>query len=656
MFLVGKEDGKTVYKSLSFDAHQTPVFADDKKNNWVEYGTIKSVGREYKNNYPLYLVNLYNSSSTHNAILNEKTNFITGQGWVIDDNQLKLEDQLKLSKFLKHPNKSESLEDITRKIALDKKLYGGYSVEVILGKDKKISEIYHIDFGNIRRDKDDRDKFYYTSDWNNKPQKNDDFEELYSFPWDESEVVENRNYIIYIKEYRPNQKEYPLPDYVASNSYIEADYEIGNFVLNNTKNGFTAGYIANFFNGQPSQEAKTAIDKEFDNMFTGSNQAGKVLKNFSEGKEYGLELTPISANGQDDRYINLEKTITNKIFVGHQMSPALIDSVSQTSGLGNNADEKRTSIEQFQSSYVDQEQQQIEELMNSVVSYNGLPEALEIVKIKPPTTELSENTLLQIMTVDELREKAGLGQSVIETSSVADAIGSVSPLVATKILETMTVEEVRGIIGLETPREGVTKTTVTTKEDFSQEDNLISFFQDEKFGINLDELEVLKSRQVPITDLNQAFESEKNFKFISNEEKALLNLLKAEVSKDKIQKVLGISESELNNQISKLTDEGIIQDGEVVQDPVVEDELFIVYTYALRNDAPPLKTESRDFCKRMIELSQTKVFTREDINSISNDFGTDVFAFRGGWYHNPEIDKTLPYCRHIWQQELVRRR
>jgi hypothetical protein len=182
MFLVGKEDGKTVYKSLSFDAHQTPVFADDKKNNWVEYGTIKSVGREYKNNYPLYLVNLYNSSSTHNAILNEKTNFITGQGWVIDDNQIKLEDQLKLSKFLKHPNKSESLEDITRKIALDKKLYGGYSVEVILGKDKKISEIYHIDFGNIRRDKDDRDKFYYTSDWNNKPTKNDDFEELYSFP------------------------------------------------------------------------------------------------------------------------------------------------------------------------------------------------------------------------------------------------------------------------------------------------------------------------------------------------------------------------------------------------------------------------------------------------------------------------------------------
>lgn len=612
MFLVGKEDGQTVYKSLSFDAHQTPVFDSEKRNQWVDYGTAKSVGKEYKNNYPLYLVSLYNSSSTHNAILNEKTNFIVGQGWSIERENIDLENRLRLEKFLKHPNKSETLEDITRKIALDKKLYGGYSVEVILGKDKKISELYHIDFGNIRRDKEDREKFYYTSDWNNKPQKNDDWEELYSFPWDESEVVENRNYILYIKEYRPNQKEYPLPDYVASNSYIEADYEIGNFVLNNTKNGFTAGFIANFFNGQPSEEAKAVIDKEFDNMFTGSDQAGKVLKNFSDGKEYGLELSPIQANGQDDRYINLEKTITNKIFVGHQMSPALIDSVSQTSGLGNNADEKRTSIEQFQSSYVDQEQKQLEDLFNSVLGYNGLPEVLEIVKIKPPKIQFTESMLMAIYSTDELREMDGASPSEVKTT--------------------------------------------TSRVEMSQEDNLISFFKDEKFGINLDELEVVKTRQVPITDLNHAFETEQNFKFATNEELSLLNLLKAEVSNDKIQKILNISKSELDNQISKLTDEGIIKDGVVVETPAADNELFIVYSYALRNDLPPLKTESRDFCKRMMDLSESKVFTREDISLISNDFGTDVFKFRGGWYSNPDTVKPTPWCRHIWEQQLVRKK
>jgi len=55
MFLVGKEDGQTVYKPLSFDAHQTPIFEEDKRNEWIEYGTIKSVGREYKKQLPFIL-------------------------------------------------------------------------------------------------------------------------------------------------------------------------------------------------------------------------------------------------------------------------------------------------------------------------------------------------------------------------------------------------------------------------------------------------------------------------------------------------------------------------------------------------------------------------------------------------------------------------
>ena len=610
MFLVGKEDGETVYKSLSFDAHQTPTFEADRRNEWVDYGTAKTVGKAYKNNYPLYLVNLYNSSSTHNAILNEKINFITGQGWTFDKVNIDLENQHRLEKFLKHPNKSESLEDLTRKIALDKKLYGGYCVEVIVGKDNKISELYHIDFGNIRRDKEDRERFFYTTDWNNKPTKNEDFKELFSFPWDDSDVVADRNYILYVTEYRPNQKEYPLPDYVASNSYIEADYEIGNFVLNNTKNGFTAGFIANFYNGNPSAEAKTVIDKEFDNMFNGSDQAGKVLKNFSEGKDYGLELTPLQPNGQDDRYVNLEKTITNKIFVGAQMSPALIDSVSATSGLGNNADEKRTAIQQFQSSYVDQEQQQIEELFNSVLSYNGLPEVLEIIKIKPPKIQFTESMLTAIYSVDELREMDGAQ-----------------------------------------PRED---TVTTTTVQMSSDTDLIQHFKNEQYGIDLDQLEIVKTRQIPITDLNSAFESEKNFKFISNEESALLNLLKADVDNAKIQSVLGLSPDQLNDQIAKLTNEGIIEDGEVVGDTEPENEMFIVYTYQTRADAPRLKTESREFCKNMLSITQTRAFTIQDINSVSNEFGTDVFKFRGGWYNNPNTAKPTPWCRHIWQQQLVK--
>jgi len=248
MFLVSRSGGKTNYKRLAFDVHKTPEFEPDKKKSWIEYGTRKSVGKAWQNLYPDYLIYLYNSSSTHNAILNKKTSYIVGQGWTAEGRTA--EQEARLNRFIKHPNPSENLKSLTWKTALDKKIYGGYAVQVILDSKGDIAETWHIDFGNLRRDKEEANRFWFTSDWTTRrPEENEDFEELWSFPFDRDEIVQGRKYIIYLTEYRPNAKEYPLPDYIASNPYIEADYEIGNFVLNNTKNGFTAGYLANFYNG-----------------------------------------------------------------------------------------------------------------------------------------------------------------------------------------------------------------------------------------------------------------------------------------------------------------------------------------------------------------------------------------------------------------------
>ena len=91
----------------------------------------------------------------------------------------------------------------------------------------------------------------------------------------------------------------------------------------------------------------------------------------------------------------------------------------------------------------------------------------------------------------------------------------------------------------------------------------------------------------------------------------------ADVPKATIARALDITPSELDEQIAKLTDEGVIEDGEVVQEPAVDEELFIVYTYVERSDAPPLKTESRDFCKEMLTLTRNRAFTIDDIEQTS---------------------------------------
>ena len=46
-------------------------------------------------------------------------------------------------------------------------------------------------------------------------------------------------------------------------------------------------------------------------------------------------------------------------------------------------------------------------------------------------------------------------------------------------------------------------------------------------------------------------------------------------------------------------------------------------------------------------------WTREEIDGLENELGTSVWEMRGGWYTKPDTSVHLPYCRHIWVQEVI---
>ncbi len=47
-------------------------------------------------------------------------------------------------------------------------------------------------------------------------------------------------------------------------------------------------------------------------------------------------------------------------------------------------------------------------------------------------------------------------------------------------------------------------------------------------------------------------------------------------------------------------------------------------------------------------------YTREDINRMRNEFGTDVWKNRGGFLTNHVTGVKTAYCRHIWEARTVR--
>ena len=130
---------------FNFEAHKPPVFKEAKGKDYVLYGS----GKEWRNRYPDYLVDLYNKSSKLNAIVNGKSNYISGRGWIVDGTVTHLEDKVKLASFIKSVG-NDSLHELTKKISKDEVIFGGFALEVIVNKDGKGLTINHFDFGNIR--------------------------------------------------------------------------------------------------------------------------------------------------------------------------------------------------------------------------------------------------------------------------------------------------------------------------------------------------------------------------------------------------------------------------------------------------------------------------------------------------------------------------
>jgi hypothetical protein len=127
---------------VQFAEAKQPEYREKKKEGYMEYGD--------RNDYPLYLVELFNKSAKHNAIVRNKVHYICGNGWTGNE------------QFIEKPNRSENLNDLTRKISMDLELFGGAYIEVIWGLNQ-VAEMWHIDYTKIRTNKDNTQFWYKES-------------------------------------------------------------------------------------------------------------------------------------------------------------------------------------------------------------------------------------------------------------------------------------------------------------------------------------------------------------------------------------------------------------------------------------------------------------------------------------------------------------
>jgi len=251
--------------------HKVPIFEERPNDQHVLYGI--------ENDYPYYLLSLYRRSAKHNAIVNGKVGFIMGKGWASESENAK--------PFLDSPtfpNSWDSLDDLTQKAVLDFELYNGMAVYVTWAKDGTIGLMEHCPFENVRVN--NKGDLFFIAEWFDPrgfrrfPAANE-IENI--TPFDPNNRVGKQ--LFYYRVYSPGVKNYPLPEYLGGTAYIELDVEISYFAINEIKNNFCPSAFINFPNGVPTPEMQDDIERAMFKKFGGSDNAGRWMFNFSDGKD-----------------------------------------------------------------------------------------------------------------------------------------------------------------------------------------------------------------------------------------------------------------------------------------------------------------------------------------------------------------------------------
>jgi DNA-binding MarR family transcriptional regulator len=240
--------------------------------------------------------------------------------------------------------------------------------------------------------------------------------------------------------------------------------------------------------------------------------------------------------------------------------------------------------------------------------------------------------------------------------------------VANKVLENLTSDELRALIGLQPAAPGSIPEPVPGQQ-FSKvdDDRDISVFSE--FGKPRTDHHIVKVKKVLFT----SDEDERTF-FATTEadltttQEGVLDLLAKDplTTTEVIAKALDVDIEMVNSAINALSDMKIIKvndktvRGETVieRKPVKEAKKILRDSKAITRSIEvkysyegPKDDRNRPFCAKLLELD--RLYSRKEIEQISTRLGYSVWARRGGWYTLPGTNIHRPYCRHSWVANIV---
>lgn len=638
------------------------------------YGGYMEFG--YHNDYPKYLLDLYNKSAKHNAIIKGKVNYIIGNGWKSTEADPVAES------FIAKPNQYESLADLTRKVSTDIEVFGGAYLEVVWSAaGGEIYSVSHIDYTKIRTNKDNT-QFWYKNDWTDRK------EEVIVVNRFNTQVRNGRQ-ILYLKEYRPGLETYSLPGYMGALNYIESDIEVSKHVLGNAQTGFSASKLVTLPNGEPTPDEKRNIERRFANRFTGSDGKKLILSFVDRADQKPIVEDLGQSDLSKEDFASVDALIQQNIFAGHQIISPMLFGIKTEGQLGGSS-ELQSAYEIFKNTYANDKQRFIESVFNELARIKGATSDIVIIPVEPISFQLTEAALLQIAPKEYLLEKAGIditkyapeantGNLEASPENVNESLKNltgrqyqqlmrvVRQFSQGKITKQQASVMLSGGLGLSEAEIntmlGVDDDPATEDQFSEHEDEAVKIF--EQYGEMKQHFNIFRDK--PVYSSFEAFEMDRTIDGASD--KKILELIKKDplISAQVLAKAIAKEIDFVYDRLQHLQDIGAIVKDEVTQartltkpineiiDEPLRTTIEVRYSYEWKKVVPSGQRNtsshpSRPFCARLMQLD--RLYTRREIEAISSRLGYSVFDRGGGWWTRPSGYHS-PSCRHEWRANVV---
>jgi hypothetical protein len=411
-----KKDESVSVVDTGYQTFSTPFLRVPEGNLSLPFVDVRYTVQGYvrfgsDNLYPQYMNQMYYMSPLHGSIVDFKTNATIGGGYTFDESKLTDMEKVVLYAFGKKIGFKDTLKTITKDVILHGRCY--FLIELKGGKTYNVKRVAP----EKVRINQAKTLYAVNEDWQFGMQ-------IRTFEPYHPECKDGT--FLYVYEQKSvGQDYYPLPQYTSALNFAFLSGELSYLQKSNIQNSIFPSF-AMMFPKKPQGPEEMQLIKDTVNKLKGAENSGKAVAFFANNKESLPDLVNVPTNSNDELFRGVSELNTEQICFAHTIDPILLG-VRTSGALGSGSDIKQAYVI-FEKNTIIPLRETITDVVNGLLRAVGINAHVEITNY-----QIVNET---ITSVDE------------QGSEVTNALNAMSPLVATKVLESMTINEIRAMAAL----------------------------------------------------------------------------------------------------------------------------------------------------------------------------------------------------------------